>query len=68
MDGHLSNLLRLPKNGHKPDLFAAHFEQHFNTNTSRTYLCKYMTFKVVKKLKPIGAMKTFTKPNWNLCM
>ena len=27
-----------------------------------------MTFKVVKQLNPIGAMKTFTKPNCNLCM
>ena len=27
-----------------------------------------MKFKLVKQLKPIGAMKTFTKPNCNLCM
>ena len=27
-----------------------------------------MTFKVVKQLNPIGAMKKFTKPNCNLCM
>ena len=27
-----------------------------------------MTFRVVKKLNLIGAMKTFTKPNCNLCM
>ena len=27
-----------------------------------------MTFKVVKQLNPIGAMKTFTKQNFNLCM
>ena len=27
-----------------------------------------MKFKVVKQLNPIGAMKTFTKPNYNLCM
>ena len=48
--------------------FAAHSEQHFNTTTSRTDLRKYMTFKVVKQLSPIGAMKTFTQPNCNLCM
>ena len=60
MDGHFSNLLRLIKNKQKPNSFAAHFDQHFNTTTSRTYLCKYMTFKVVKQLNPIGAMKTFT--------
>ena len=27
-----------------------------------------MTFKVVKQLNQIGAMKTFTKPDCNLCM
>ena len=48
--------------------FAAHSEQHFNTTTSRTDLRKYMKFKVVKQLSPVGAMKTFTKPNCNLCM
>ena len=68
MDGHFSNLIRLLKNGHKSDSFAAHFEQHFNTTTSRTDLRKYMPFKVVKQLSPIGEMKTFTKPNCNLCM
>ena len=52
----------------KTDSFAAHFENHFNTTTSRTDLRKYMTFKIVKQLNPIGAMKTFTKPNCNLCM
>ena len=25
-----------------------------------------MTFKVVKQINPIGAMKTFTKPNCNI--
>ena len=35
---------------------------------SRTDLRKYMTFKVVKHLNPIGAMKTYTKTNCNLCM
>ena len=68
MDDHFSDLLRLLKNGHKPDSFAAHREQHFNATTSRTYLRKYMTFKVVNQLKPIGATKTFTKPNRNLCI
>ena len=46
MDGHLSDLLRLLKNGQKPDSFAAHSEQHFDTTTSRTDLRKYMTFKL----------------------
>ena len=68
MDGHFSDLLRLFKNGQKSDSFAAHFAQHFNTTTPRTDLRKYMTFKVLKQLNPIGEMKTFTKPNCNLCM
>ena len=68
MDGHFYDLLRLLKNGHKSDSFAAHFEQHFNTTTSRTDLRKYMTCKFVKQLNPIGAMKTFKKLNCNLCM
>ena len=68
MDGHFSDLLRLLKNGQKSDLFAAHFEQHSNTTTSRIDLRKYMTFKVVKQKNPIRAMKTFTKPNFNPCM
>ena len=68
MDGHLSYLKRLLKNGQKSDSFAAHFVQHFNTATSRTDIRKYMTFKLVKQINPIGAMKTFTKPNCNLCI
>ena len=62
-DGHFSDLQPLPKNRKKPDSFAVHFEQHFNTTTSRIYLRKYMTFKVVQQINPIGEMKTFTKPN-----
>ena len=56
MDVHFSDLLRLLKNGQKSDSFAAHFEHHFNSTTSRTYLRNYMTFKLVKKLNPIGVM------------
>ena len=67
MDNHFSDLQRLLKNGQKSDSFAAHFVQHFNNTTSHTYLWKCMTFKVLKQLNPIGAMKTFTKPNCNLC-
>ena len=68
MDDNLSDLQRLIKNGKKSDSFAARFVQHFNTTTSRTDLCKYMTLKVVKKLNLIGTMKTFTKTNFNLCI
>ena len=68
MDGHFSDILCLLKNGQRLDSFTAHFEQHFNYTTSRTDIRKYMTFKVVKQLNLIGAMKTFMKPNCNLCM
>ena len=68
MDGHFSDILRLLKNGQKSDSFSAHFERHFNNTTTRTYIRKYMTFKVVNQLNPIGKMKTFTKPNCNLCI
>ena len=68
MVGHFSYLLHLLKNGHKYDSFAVHFEQHFNSTISRTYLRKYMAFKLVKQINPIGAMKRFTIPNCNLCM
>ena len=68
MDGHFSDLLRLIKKGQKSDSFAAHFEQHFNTTTTRTDLRKYMSFKVAKQINPIGAMKKFTKLNCNLFM
>ena len=62
-DGHFSDLLHLFKNGKKSDLFAAHFKQHFKATMSRTDLRKYMTFQVVNQLNPIGAMRTFKKPN-----
>ena len=68
MDDHYSDLLCLLRSGGKSDSFSAHFEQHFNTTTSSIYLCKYMTFKVVKELNLIGAMKKITKPNCDLCM
>ena len=68
MDDNFPDLLRLLKNGKKPNSFATHFEQHFNTTTSRTELHKYMMCKLVKQLNPIGAMKTFTRPICNLCM
>ena len=67
MDSHFFDRLRLLKNIQKSDSFADHFEQHFNTTTSHTDLRKFIRFKVVKKINPIGAMKNFTKPNYNLC-
>ena len=68
MDGHFSDLQCLLKNRQKSNSSAAHFVQPFNNTTSRTDLRKCMTFKVINQLNPIGAMKTFTKPNCNLCM
>ena len=61
----ISNVYSITK---QSDSFAAHFEQHFNITMSHTDIRKYMTFKVVKQLNLIGAMKPFTKPNCNLCM
>ena len=68
MDCHFSYLLRLLKNGQKSDSFSAHSKQNFNYTMSRTYLRKYVTFKVVNQINPIGTMKTFTKLNFDLCM
>ena len=68
MDGHFSDILRLLKNGQKSDSFVAHFEQHFITTTTHIYLRKYTTFREVNEINKIGAIKTFTKPNCNLCM
>ena len=66
IDSHFSDVQHLLKNGPKPDPFAAHCEQHFNSNASCTDLRMCMTSKVVKQLNPISAMKTFTKPECSL--
>ena len=42
--------------------------QHFNNTMSRTDLRKCMTFMAINQLNLIGAMKTFTERNCNLCM
>ena len=68
IDGHLSNLLHLLKNGQKPDSFAAHSEQHFNATTSHTYLRKCTEIKLLKQLNLVGEMKKITNFNCNLCM
>ena len=68
MNGHFSDLQCLLKNGQKPDSFYDHLVQHFNSTMSRTDLRKCITFKVIKQLNPIDAMKIFKKPNCNLCM
>ena len=68
MDGYFSDLLRLLKNRQRSDSFAANFEKHFNSATSRKDLHKCMMFKVVKHQKTISKIKKFTKPNCNLCM
>ena len=58
MDGHLSDLLHLLKNGQKSDSFTAHFIQHFKSTMSFTYLRKLITLKVVNHINPIVAKKT----------
>ena len=57
------DILLLIKIGQKSDSFAAHFEQHFKYTKSHTDLRNYNTFKVVKQINLIGAMKTNMKPN-----
>ena len=66
MNGHISDILRLLKNGQNSNSFAAHSKQHFNSTMSFTGVHGYMTFKEVKQLNWIGTMKTFTRPNCNL--
>ena len=68
MDSHFSDILRLLKNGQKSDSLSAYLEQNFNFTNSLTYLIMDMTFKGVKQLKVVCAMKTFTKLNYILCM
>ena len=52
----------------KTDSFADHYKQHFKYTTSHTDLRKCIALKEVKYLNPIVAMKSFTRPNCNLCM
>ena len=59
---------RLIKNGHKSESFAAHFEKHFKYTISGTDLHNCKTFKVLKQINPIGPMKSFMKPNFNICI
>ena len=68
MGGHFFDILCLLKSRQKSDSFVARFEHKFNATTPCTYLHKYMIFKVLKQLNPIGAVKTFMKPNRYLCM
>ena len=65
---HLSDILRLLIIRQKHDSFAAHFEQNYKYTMSHTELHKCMLFKLVNQLGQIGAMKYFTKPNYNLCI
>ena len=44
----------------------AHYKQQFQSTTSHTDLHKFMTLNLVNQLNQIGAMESFTKPNYNL--
>ena len=68
MEGHFFDVQRLLKNGQKGDSFSDHFEQHFKSTMPQTDLRRCMSFRLVKKLIPIGEMKSFMKPNFNLCI
>ena len=61
MYGNFSNVQCLLKNRQKSDSFAAHCRQQFKYNISRTDLCNYMIFKVVKHLKTIESVKPLQK-------
>ena len=68
MYSYFFNLRPLLKKGQRPDSFADHFEQHFDSTTSYIYLINCITFNIFKILNLIGAVKKFTKLNCNLCM
>ena len=49
-------------------IFAAHFKQHFKSTTARMDLRGCMPLKLERQINQIVEMKTFTKPNCDLCM
>ena len=63
MDGRLSYVQRILKNGQKSDLVYAHYKQLFKSAILCTYYRMYIMSKVVKQINPILEMKLFTKPN-----
>ena len=67
MDSPFSDFLRLPKISQKSDSFSDHFKEHIGSIFSRKDSRKDMTFKKLKQLNPIGAIKTSIKPKYNLC-
>ena len=68
MDKHFSNVQHIIKPGQKPVSFSSHYDKHFKFTTAHTYLNMCMGFKLVKHINNIGEMKTFTKPNFSLCI
>ena len=68
MDDHFSAVQCLLKKRQKSDSFSAHFGQHFKSTMSHTDFRKCMTLKVLNQINPIGAMKSFAKPNCNICL
>ena len=56
------------KNRQKPDLISAHYKQHFKYIMSCTELRNFTTLKLFRQINKIGSMKSFVKPNCNLCM
>ena len=68
LDSHFSKFQGIIKNIQKLDSFAAHYKQHIKPTAPCTYLRKFMTLKVVKQIKLIISILSFTKYNYNLCM
>ena len=54
--------------GKKSDSFATHYEKYFKFTTSHTDLHAFITVKVVKHIKHIGAIKPTAKYYYNTCM
>ena len=68
LDGIFSCVEILLKTGINSNLFAAHYNQHFKSTAPFTNLIMCTAFKVVKNNNPIKETKTYTKPNFSLCM
>ena len=58
-DGHFSDVKKNLTNGQKSDSFSASYDQHIKYTTSCTELCKFIEFKVVKQINPIGEINLF---------
>ena len=68
MNAHFNDVQKLVQDGKLSDTFACHFAQHFSQKPSPQQQRNIMKFEVLSSVNPIGAMKTFGKPECTLCM